>query len=237
VSWSSDNTSVATVNSAGLITGITAGSAVITATASDNKTKATCAVAVWQDDGSGYLRYFNADTALYGSHFTHHPPSSWNTTSLTATTANPITVTLYKASGEADEEYGVHFFEQDANDLYEFGITTTGYYYFGKCVGGTWSTIQSWKFNSSIAQGFKTSTSTSGVNTISICQPSTEQISITINNATPLSFSDSSFSAGKLGLVVYSGEPQGTSTSSYYESFPSVPEDIHFMITSPFKYP
>ena len=46
VSWSSSNTAVATVDSNGLVTGISAGSATITATTNDGGLTATCAVTV-----------------------------------------------------------------------------------------------------------------------------------------------------------------------------------------------
>jgi uncharacterized protein YjdB len=46
VSWSSNNTSVATVNASGLVSGIAAGSATITVTTQDGSKSATCAVTV-----------------------------------------------------------------------------------------------------------------------------------------------------------------------------------------------
>lgn len=46
VTWSSSNTSVATVNSSGLVTGISAGNATITVTTVDGSKTATCAVTV-----------------------------------------------------------------------------------------------------------------------------------------------------------------------------------------------
>lgn len=46
VTWSSSNTSVATVNSSGLVTGVSAGSATITVTTVDSSKTATCAVTV-----------------------------------------------------------------------------------------------------------------------------------------------------------------------------------------------
>lgn len=48
VSWSSSNTSVATVSSTGLVTGVSAGTATITVTTSDGNKTATCAVTVTQ---------------------------------------------------------------------------------------------------------------------------------------------------------------------------------------------
>lgn len=46
LTWTSSNTSVATVNSSGLVTGVAAGSATITATTANGGHKATCAVTV-----------------------------------------------------------------------------------------------------------------------------------------------------------------------------------------------
>lgn len=46
VSWSSSNTSIATVNSSGLVSGISAGSATITVTTTDGNKTSTCAVTV-----------------------------------------------------------------------------------------------------------------------------------------------------------------------------------------------
>ena len=46
VSWSSSNTAVATVNSSGVVTGVSAGSATITVTTTDGSYTATCAVTV-----------------------------------------------------------------------------------------------------------------------------------------------------------------------------------------------
>ena len=46
LTWASNNTSVATVSSSGLVTAISSGSATITATSSDGSKKATCTVAV-----------------------------------------------------------------------------------------------------------------------------------------------------------------------------------------------
>ena len=113
VTWTSGNTSIATVSSSGLVTGVAAGSVVITATASDRRTTATSAVSVWQNDGCGYLRYLASDPTFYGWSWWHSPPSASNTPTLTAPAATPITVICYKASGAADEAFGIHFFVQD----------------------------------------------------------------------------------------------------------------------------
>jgi endoglucanase len=57
VTWTTDNPTVAGVSSNGLVTGITAGSATITATTRDGEFSATCTVAVAQ--GSGDTTYCN----------------------------------------------------------------------------------------------------------------------------------------------------------------------------------
>ena len=56
VSWSSNNTSVATVNSIGLVTGLASGSAIITVTTQDGSKTATSAITV-SNGGSAYLGY------------------------------------------------------------------------------------------------------------------------------------------------------------------------------------
>lgn len=54
VSWSSSNTSVATVSSSGLVTAVSAGSATITVTTTDGAKTATCAVTVTQPSYTEY---------------------------------------------------------------------------------------------------------------------------------------------------------------------------------------
>jgi len=54
VSWSSSNTSVATVNSSGLVTGVASGSATITVTTEDGGLSATSTVTVTTNSGSDY---------------------------------------------------------------------------------------------------------------------------------------------------------------------------------------
>ena len=74
VTWTSSNTAVATVSSSGLVTGITPGTAVITATSNLDPTKtATCTVTVenipsktlnaiiWDEMGGVYMSEFNTD--------------------------------------------------------------------------------------------------------------------------------------------------------------------------------
>lgn len=64
VSWSSSNTSVATVNSSGLVTGVTAGTATITATTADGNKTATSAITV-------------TAASTFTVHF--YKPSAWGT--------------------------------------------------------------------------------------------------------------------------------------------------------------
>jgi len=56
VNWSSSNTNVATVNSSGVVTGVSAGSASITATTQDQGKTATCAITVTGTGGSSNMR-------------------------------------------------------------------------------------------------------------------------------------------------------------------------------------
>jgi hypothetical protein len=215
------------VSSSGLVTGIAAGMVMITATASDNKTTATCAVNVWQNDGSGYLQYLCSDPTFYGYFWWHSPPSPSNTSSLTATATNHITVNVKKVSGSTNEAFGVHFFELDNNNYYKFTITTNGEYHFQKCVGGTTTELMPWTSNSAILGNNK-------VNTISIWESTSGQISVSVNTTTVISgFADSSFTQGKVSLYAANGNP----TDSVPESFPGTPEDIRYQVTSPFTWP
>jgi hypothetical protein len=213
-----------------LVTGVAAGCAWITATASDGRTTATSAVSVWQNDGGGYLRYLASDPTFYGWSWWHSPPSVFNTPTLTASTATPITVACYKASGAADEAFGIHFFVQDNNDYYKFTISANGQYHFQKCVGGTLTDLVAWTSSSAINKGF----GSTQLNTISIWQPAAGQISVSINGSPVVSgLSDSAFSAGRVSFYASNGNP----SDSYPESFPGTPEDIRYKVTGPFTYP
>jgi uncharacterized protein YjdB len=65
VSWISSNTSVATVNASGVVTGVAAGSATITVTTQDGNKTATCAVTV-TPSGSGTSTAYEAETGTFG---------------------------------------------------------------------------------------------------------------------------------------------------------------------------
>lgn len=56
VTWSSDNASVATVSSSGVVTGVKPGTATITVTTNDGGFKATCAVTVLEKENASYVR-------------------------------------------------------------------------------------------------------------------------------------------------------------------------------------
>ncbi|HQK38068.1 MAG TPA: Ig-like domain-containing protein, partial [Bacteroidales bacterium] len=70
VSWSSSNTSVATVNSSGLVTAIAAGSATITVTTQDGGKTATCAVTV--TSSSGYRDPENPSNVINGLDYKYY---------------------------------------------------------------------------------------------------------------------------------------------------------------------
>ncbi len=59
VSWNSNNTSVATVNSSGVVTGVAAGSATITVTTQDGSKTATCAITVTISSGESVYNIYN----------------------------------------------------------------------------------------------------------------------------------------------------------------------------------
>lgn len=64
VTWSSNNTSVATVNSSGVVTGVAAGSATITVTTQDGNKTATCAITV---QAQSACTLYQAETGYTGS--------------------------------------------------------------------------------------------------------------------------------------------------------------------------
>jgi uncharacterized protein YjdB len=66
VSWSSSNTSIATVNSSGLVTGMAAGSATITVTTQDGGKTATSAITVTSSPPSGYTIHEAENAVLTG---------------------------------------------------------------------------------------------------------------------------------------------------------------------------
>ncbi len=79
VTWSSSNTSVATVSDAGVVTAVSAGSATITATTKNNKT-ATCAVTVTENIATNFIKASDTPTG-YAS-------TSWSTSASTAVTVS-----------------------------------------------------------------------------------------------------------------------------------------------------
>jgi len=92
VSWSSSNTSVATVNSSGLVTAVAAGSATITVTTQDGGKTATCAVTVTSSGGG------TQGTMTAGTNFWHIGWEGWQNTFKSgvnwSTTTDPWNPTL-----------------------------------------------------------------------------------------------------------------------------------------------
>lgn len=66
VTWSSSNTSIATVSSSGLVTGVSAGNATITVTTVDGSKTATCSITVTQPT---YTEYTIANTMVPGKSY------------------------------------------------------------------------------------------------------------------------------------------------------------------------
>jgi len=197
----------------------------ITATASDNKTTATCTVCVWNPDGNGYLQYRCNSALFYGTDWWHSPVSSTNTASLSATSSSSqISITVKKITGEADEAFGIHFYAADNNNYYKFTIAINGKYHFQKCVAGTFTEIIPWTASSAIVQGYDVD------NTLSVYSPSGGQIALSINGTLLTTVNDGAFSAGRVSFYASNG-------SSPNESFPTTPEDIRFKVVSPFTYP
>ena len=75
VTWSSSNTSVATVTSAGVVKGVAAGSATITATTNDGGKKATCAVTVTAPKATK-VEILSKNSTLYEDGMLHITPTN-----------------------------------------------------------------------------------------------------------------------------------------------------------------
>jgi hypothetical protein len=219
VTWSSANSSIAKVSSTGVVTGVAAGTTVITATVSAGRSSATCFIAVWQLDGTGYLRYYSNDSASLNRVF-------WRLRSQSnrVLASNPILATVEKVSGARNMGYGIVFCAQDSSNYYRLLIASNGYYEVAKSVAGTISILSPWAPSTAIkaGQGLRVA------NILGVSQPTTGNIAITINSTPVTTISDSSFTGGKVGFWACNGT---------HENFPTIPEDIRYKVTRPVSYP
>ena len=215
--WSSSANEVATVSSEGLVAGLTAGTALISAKFDDGAT-ATCVVAVWQTDDQGFSRFVCNDPLLYDWGFAHNLRSA--DTKLLG--GPPLSVIVKKNSGLKTQGFGVRFFQQDAQNFYQLLITNEGKYLFEKKVAGKFSTIIPWSDASEINKG------DAMANTLSVSQPSADSLTISINGKPEKTVHDSSFDHGTTSFFASVGNPIG----EFQENFPAVPVDIRFKQTS-----
>jgi uncharacterized protein YjdB len=213
VTWSSNNTSVATVNSTGLITAVAAGSATITVTTEDGNRTATCSVSVTEPQGgSSYMENFDSGTAQGWTLTTNLAVvsgklSSANWAAMTrgiyegATFQSPFTYALeVNGSGSSTGNYThILFNYQDENNHHILEMTggTSGAANLRKRVNGTLSTIAT--------SGVYL---TSGINvTVEItCTDGKITVKATKSGATTTLFNsvlDGSFSQGKIGVSTF----------------------------------
>ena len=95
ISWSSNNTSIATVNSSGLVTGESNGSAVITATTVDGGFTATCIVTV----SEVVVPTFNLTTTVSGQGSVSPSSGTYDESTLVSLTATPASGWLFEGWG------------------------------------------------------------------------------------------------------------------------------------------
>jgi uncharacterized protein YjdB len=209
VTWSSGNPSVATVNSSGLVSGISAGSAIITVTTQDGNKTASCSVTVSAPpSGSSYSENFNngtapgwslsANMAVINSKLTS---SNWVETAWGiydgATFSSPYTYSIdMNGSGSSTGNFTYILFNRQNENNYhmvEFTGGSSGVAYLKKRVNGTFSTIAT----SGTYQ-------TNGTNvTVEItCSDGKITVKATRSGTTTTLFnniSDNTFSQGKIG--------------------------------------
>ena len=134
VAWTSSNTSVATVSSAGVVTGVSAGEATITVTTNDGSKTATCVVTVTASSAGGEETFSISYTDL---------PTSYQTGSTIYTAASGIKFQAYncanysskmqfKASSgyfqttEDLELQSITINDRESNELTVYGSNTAG---------------------------------------------------------------------------------------------------------------
>jgi uncharacterized protein YjdB len=130
VTWSSDKTSVATVSSSGVVTGVAAGTAIITATSQHDSTqKATCTVTVTSDTVTGVTLSDHSATINVGSTkvltatvapTTANQNVTWLSSNTAVATVNNGTVT-----GVAGGNTTIFVFSQDGTRTDKCDVTVT----------------------------------------------------------------------------------------------------------------
>ncbi len=152
VSWSSSNTSVATVNSSGLVTGVAAGSATITVTTQDGAKTATSVITVSPPNSGGlYSENFNSGSALgwsvingtwsviggeyYNSSSAANELSIYNTQTFSNYTYSAKVKPMW------DNWYGLVFNYQDQNNYYYVWLKASTNIELRRVLNGITSTL------------------------------------------------------------------------------------------------
>jgi hypothetical protein len=216
--WTSSNTEIATVSQDGLVTGLAAGTSLISVKSESGPT-ATCVVAVWKTDEQGFVRFACDDPALYDWGFAYKSES----VDLKLLGGPPLSVVVEKMSGEKTQAFGVRFFQQDSQNFYQLLITTEGKYLLEKKVGGKFAILVPW------SDSFDIDTGIGKINTLLISQPSIDSFVISINGKIQNTIQDSSFYHGTTSFFASVGNPYG----EFQENLPSEPVDVRFKLTSP----
>jgi hypothetical protein len=221
VAWSSSRPEVASVSPEGLVTGVAAGTALISAKTDSGS--ATCVAAVWQSDDQNFVRFRCDEPALYEWSFTDNP----NPLDAWSLGGPPLSVMVEKVSGVKTQGFGMRFFQRDSQNFYQLLITTEGEYLLGKVVAGAFSLLVPWTPSSAILSG------NAKINTLSISQLSEGSFAISINSSVVKTVNDSSFNRGTVSFFASIGSPYGESQ----ENLPAEPVDIRFKIASPAASP
>ena len=101
VTWSSNNTSVATVSNAGVVNGISAGEATITVTTVDGSKKATCVVTVTSAAASGYYEDIINNAATV-SDLGNTATSTWKDFTITLSSGAAYTIHSMGTKGNSN---------------------------------------------------------------------------------------------------------------------------------------
>jgi hypothetical protein len=173
----------------------------------------------WQLDGNGFVKFFTNDPQWIGYTF-------WDTyTQTNEAQMTTVTATVVKQSGSPTSGYGILFCYQDTNNFYRLLIDANGGYCVYAKVGGTYTAIIPWT-----QAGTALLNSGFGVaNEITVTQQSLNNFSISFNGTQETAFGDANFTGGRSGFCIC--------ISPTSESFPAIPEDARFKLTSPVGYP
>jgi eukaryotic-like serine/threonine-protein kinase len=106
-----------------------------------------------------------------------------------------------KQAGPDNNGYGVILRYVDQNNFYRFDISSDGYYGFGYYKGDNWTSLIDWTESSAINQGDATNTITV------LCKGS--KFTFFINGEKLTDFTDTTFSAGDIGLWAGAVEESG----------------------------